>query len=437
MTRVSTPKRARVAAAAALAGLVGALASACDPVAGYPGGVLQDESDLAAPSAADLAADADDAGYVSGRRDGSGDGILDLATVAHDLATGADLAGPAVNDTLCDACEEKQCRDVDGNDWYAYCFLDDTPITDGPGAGKKWSQLCIDTLACARRTGCAAKDPQACYCGDGVSDTTCLGQPAGPCRAEFEAAAETTHVADVIDRLADPSYPVGAAFNLLRYCEVPICGASCIGGGGGRSDGGTTTAPDLATRPADLATRPDLAGAGCADLDQDGRPDCNQTLVTNARFDADVTGWSADYGATAAWQPPPDALGSAGSGSIVVTNTNVAAVNGTSMAGAGQCIAATAGATYRLLTQVRIAAGQGAGAAALATQLFASADCSGAAASAWTSPSTSATGAWTLLSGSVTAPATARSLRVRLVALKQFRDAAFAAQFDNPLVETP
>ncbi|MGZ3443116.1 MAG: hypothetical protein ACXVDD_26525, partial [Polyangia bacterium] len=142
-------------------------------------------------------------------------------------------------------------------------------------------------------------------------------------------------------------------------------------------------------------------------------------------------------GATAAWQPPPDGLGAAGSGAILVANTTVAAGNGTSMAGAAQCIAAKASASYRLFVQARIASGQGAGSAALAAQLFDSADCSGAATGAWTSAPLQSTGAWTVLSGSLTAPATARSMRVRLVALKQFRDAAFAAQFDNPLVETP
>jgi hypothetical protein len=42
-----------------------------------------------------------------------------------------------------------------------------------------------------------------------------------------------------------------------------------------------------------------------------------------------------------------------------------------------------------------------------------------------------------VLSGSLAAAATTRSMRVRLVVLKQFHDAAFAAQFDNPLLETP
>jgi hypothetical protein len=396
------------------------LPGGCTPVADYPGGVLQDETDLAVTAIVDLASD-DDAGYVSPRRDGLGDGLVDLAMAARDLsAGGADLSGPPVDDAVCDACEQQKCRNVDGNDWYAYCFLDDTTITDGPGAGKKWSQLCLETLQCARQTGCAAHDPQACYCGDGVSDTTCLASPMGPCRDQFEAAAETTHVSDVVDRLADPSYPVGAAFNLLRYCEIPLCGASCTSGGA-HGDGGGTTPVDLATTH-DLATPPDLVVV---------------TLLANPGFDSGISGWSAEYGATAAWQPPPDALGSTTSGSILVTNTTVADASGTSMAGAAQCVPATGGASYRVSASARIASGQGAGTAQLAVQLFASSDCSDTALAAAMSSSLQTAGAWTMLSGSVTAPATAHSLRVRLVALKQFRDAPFAAQFDNAMLETP
>jgi hypothetical protein len=411
-----------------------ALVSGCDPP--MPSGVLQDESDLAVSAGDDLAIT--DAGYVSPRRDGDGDALPDLSTPAHDLAGGGpDLAGPPVDDHACDTCEQQQCRNVDGIDWYALCFLDDTVISDGPGSGKKFSQLCLDVLHCARETGCAAKDPQVCYCGDGVSDTICLGMPQGPCRDVFEAAAETTHVSDVIDRLVDPTYPVGAAFNLLRYCEIPICGASCGGSGGAHADGGApadlastphdlASAPqDLAVAPHDLATAPDLA-VSCPDLDNDGKPDCTETLVQNPRFDVDIAGWTAEYGATAAWQAP---------GVILVTNTVVASANGVAMAGASQCIAATGGAGYRLFVQARL--GGDGGAAAIAAQLFPSTDCSGNAASAWTSPTLSTAGAWTTLQGSLTAPATARSMRVRLVALKQFSDPAFAAQFDNPLVVTP
>ena len=374
-------------------------------------------------------------GYVSVRRDGFGAGFPDLADLSQSQSL--DLAGVgAVNETVCDDCEKQQCRNVDDNDWYAYCFLDTDPVTDGPGKGSTFAALCLEVLRCARRTGCAAVDPQACYCGAGVSDTVCLAQPTGPCIAEFEAAAESTHVDDVISRLPDPSFPVGAAFNLLRYCEEPICGASCTGTVV-MTDGGA--AHDLATSASDLAQSPgDLSGAiPCADLDQDGNPDCNQTLLKNARFDRDVSSWAAEYGATASWQPAPDALGGSPSGSIVVTNVNVISAVGTSMAGASQCLHATGGANYHVAAQARIQAGQGIGSAGLAVQFFPSTDCSGSANGAWSSPVISTPIAWTTISGSVVAPNASGSLSVRLVALKQFKAAAFHVQFDNVLLKTP
>ena len=381
-------------------------------------------------------------GYVSARRDGFGEGFPDLADLSQ--AQALDLAGVgAVNETVCNNCEMQQCRNVDGNDWYAYCFLDTDTVNDGPGKGSTFAALCLEVLRCARRTGCAATDPQTCYCGAGVSDTVCLAQPAGPCTTEFEAAAESTHVDEVITRLSDPSYPVGAAFNLLRYCEEPICGASCTGTvvaiDGGAAHDLATTAHDLATAPHDLAQPVgDLSGAiPCADLDGDGKPDCTETLLENSRFDSDVSSWSAEYGASESWQPAPDALGGSPSGSIVVTNGNVVSAVGTSMAGASQCVPATANATYHVAAQARIATGQGIGSAAIAVQFFPTADCSGNANGAWTSPVVSTPIAWTTIAGSVMAPMVSGSLRVRLVALKQFQAAAFHVQFDNVLLKTP
>jgi hypothetical protein len=413
--------------------VLGLLVGGCHP-ANCP-----DAGSIEPPDLAELV-DADDAeedAYVSPRRNGPGPELPDLAIDAS-VVPMPDLAGaPVVDEQKCNDCEKQMCRNVDGNDWYAYCFLNTTQVTDGPGAGSAFSDLCLAVLRCARRTGCAAGDPQACYCGAGVSDVVCLGQPAGPCTSEFEAAAESSHVSDVIDRLSDPSYPVGAAFNLLRYCETPICGATCTPGNlpdGGLSFDLAMSMPDL-SHPPDLTPPPDLA-IPCADLDGDGKPDCVETLVTNARFDSDVASWSAEWGATVSWAAAPDALGSS-SGSLIVDNTNVVAAKGATMAGAEQCVAATAGANYRVSAQAMIAQGQGAGVAGLALQFFPTADCSGAASGAWSSSGLSLTGMWTVISGAAAAPAGTGSLRVRLVVTKPFMDPAFAARFDNVLLVTP
>jgi hypothetical protein len=246
---------------------------------------------------------------------------------------------------------------------------------------------------------------------------------------------------------------------------VPICATSCAlatqPDGGGMPDLGakpdlSSSLPDLATK-ADLAALPDLAATPdlsmslpdlahgavdlgpipCADLDGDGKPDCQETLLANARFDSDISSWTAEYGASASWQGAPDAIGGSASGAIVVSNLNVIATPGTSLAGASQCVPAVAGASYHVAAQVLNASGQGAGSAGLAIQFFPSADCSDSIAGAWSSPVTSTVGVWTVIASTVSAPAAAGSMRVRLVALKPFSAPVFQAHFDNVLLETP
>ena len=90
------------------------------------------------------------------------------------------------------------------------------------------------------------------------------------------------------------------------------------------------------------------------------------------------------------------------------------------MSGAQQCVAVTAG-NYRLIAEAFIAAGQTAGRAAINVQFFDSADCSGAIRAAITSPEISETGAWRRIDSSVTAPAGARSARIKLAVVKSFR----------------
>jgi hypothetical protein len=361
-------------------------------------------------SASDLAlgalddGDAPDDAYVSPRRNGWGPGIPDLAVDAAQ-APQPDLAGaPMVNEAVCNGCEMKNCRNLDGNDWYAYCFLNTAP---------NFADLCLEVLRCARKTGCADVDPEACYCGAGVSDVVCLGSPMGPCINEFEAAAMSSHVSDVIDRLSDPSYPVGAAFNLLRYCEVPVCGAVCTVGANFPDGGG---APDLASSPPDLAHAPDLSQPA--------------TQLRNGRFDSDISFWSAEYGAFATFIGPPDASGSTSSGSMQVGNTTVVPASGVTMSGAEQCVPALAG-TFTLAAKVLIASGQSAGSAGVAVEWFASSDCSGAIASVWSSDEVSATGSWSGVAGSFATPGGAGSMKVRLVVTKSFGDPILKVQFDD------
>ena len=385
-----------------------------DPSTGRPIG--EDPAEIADGAPADA--------YESPRRDGASvDDDAAITDASMPTADAAHMGG--LDEPACNACEEHGCRDVDGLDLYAACFLATGTASDGPGAGMPRSDLCKAVLHCARVTGCALTDPQPCYCGEGVSDILCLaGNAAGPCKGVIEVAAESTSTALIAERLADPAYASGAAFNLLRYCEAPICGAACAGGHVDLPDAGPP--PDAhVTPPPDAHVTPP--------------PDAHvdETLLRNPRFDHDLASWTAEFGASASWDGAHDALASPSSGSIVVANDTVVATPGTGMAGAAQCVPAVAGATYAVATSVLITPGQGDGAAGVSVHFFASPDCSGAVTGAWATDLTGSAATWTVVTGSLAVPAGVGSMRVRLVAVKTFAAPVFRAHFDNLLLERP
>jgi hypothetical protein len=82
--------------------------------------------------------------------------------------------------------------------------------------------LCLALVSCIRTTGCAVDadgDAQPCYCGT-VSDDDCFGGLAnGACRTQAEAAAMTMNPITLGTRAADPNFPIGRAFNLMK-CDV-------------------------------------------------------------------------------------------------------------------------------------------------------------------------------------------------------------------------
>jgi hypothetical protein len=173
----------------------------------------------------------------------------------------------------------------------------------------------------------------------------------------------------------------------------------------------------------------------CADLDRDGVPDCQQSLAQNSTFQADTTAWLADENVTMTWSAL-DANGHADSGSLKIENAQAASVPGLTIGGASQCLAAT-NSTYYLFAQAAIAsAEQIGGAAAVNLSFFASADCSGAMLDERASNTAGMTDAWQLLQLQADAPLGARSVSVRLLALKEFDAAPFDVMFDNVLVKT-
>lgn len=109
----------------------------------------------------------------------------------------------------------------------------------GPARGAPRSALCDRLRSCVHESACDRVSRNTngvegaflenCYCG---SAADCFGdadQANGSCRAEIEAALETTEPASILQRFddTDPRFPVFAALRALRECEALSCSAEC------------------------------------------------------------------------------------------------------------------------------------------------------------------------------------------------------------------
>src|SRR5262249_28416665 len=78
------------------------------------------------------------AAHQSGRRDAMPGATEPDAPAAPDAAVDG---GGAIDEAACNACEAASCRNVDGLDLYAACFLATDNAMSGPGAGMPKSTL--------------------------------------------------------------------------------------------------------------------------------------------------------------------------------------------------------------------------------------------------------------------------------------------------------
>jgi hypothetical protein len=167
-------------------------------------------------------------GSVDGAADGSDasllcrNGTADPGEVCDDPFTvndcGADCS--RITSAACVACENAtpcatmtDCGTVRG---YAQ---DGTPR----------SQLCNDALDCIRDSACAAGSapPIDCYCGD-VGFAQCdSGQGNGSCREVLERALESTHPAEIRNRIFETTYAGGFAARRI-ICDKTHCSAQCF-----------------------------------------------------------------------------------------------------------------------------------------------------------------------------------------------------------------
>jgi hypothetical protein len=385
------------------------------------GGCTDDRGDRWAPLPTALPPSVERIDAGGGAGDGSGGGAgADVRDALPVPATDAPAPGPSVDGAgagapagtgagpACDSCESTGCGAAAG-DYVTRCLLAPGRSGSGPRAGAARATLCAELVACMRRTACGASAGLDCYCGGGVSLTSCqAGMGTGACKGAVESGAESTDPAVVMARLHDRTFATGNAFNLLERCDRPVCAAAC----GLRAGAPACPGPDL---------------------DGNGMLDCRETMTANADFARDGAGWDAEVGATLAWDAR-DAEAHAGSGSLAVTNTASSNVASSSMAGGRRCLPVAGGTVYRLLAQVMMPAGQPSATAGLAAAFHASADCSGPLLAAVPLPLASKLDVWSLLTADAQAPAVARSLQVRLVVVKPFTQPAVRALFDNVLV---
>jgi cysteine-rich repeat protein len=161
----------------------------------------------------------------------------------------------------------------------------------GVGEGKALSTLCDELRACAHRTGCdnGGTTLENCYCGP-TDSATCFGGGAlGICRAEIEAALETTEPQAIMARMAtaggsvepaDPDYPIFARLRALMLCESTAgcdneeatrCSVPLACGDGLRQERAAEVAEQVTLRfgppnPAEIECENGLTatGAGCS-----------------------------------------------------------------------------------------------------------------------------------------------------------------------------
>lgn len=223
------------------------------------------------------------------------------------------------------------------------------------------------------------------------------------------------------------------------------------GGTGGRTGGNGSQPGDAGVGAQGGGGATIDAGVGVSDANMDGgdggdagkqpcvylggviMPGC-ETLVLNPGFQTNAMGWEPEApDATAIWHAG-DAQASPTSGSLAVTNQTNLASDGFGMSGARQCLPITAGSTYDFAASLFTGGGQGMGGGAMSVFFHDGPDCTGTLSKGAVSPTESTVDAWKSVDLQALAPATAKSMLVRLVAVKPFRQPSLIVRFDNVLV---
>ena len=215
-------------------------------------------------------------------------------------------------------------------------------------------------------------------------------------------------------------------------------GSAGLNGGSDGSNGGSdgSNGGSDGSNGGTAGSHGNVISGPCGDIDGNQIDDCSETLLQNSRFDLNLDHWSAEAQVTSAWDAQ-NATSLTTSGSAKLVNTvPVASAIGLTMAGAEQCLQISGGAGYQVAARVLIPAGQGEGQAGVNLWVFGGDDCKSNFLVAITPAMTQTVGAWTTAQGVATLPAGAKSMIVRLVALKPFTQTQLQVSFDDVLVRT-
>jgi len=199
-------------------------------------------------------------------------------------------------------------------------------------------------------------------------------------------------------------------------------------GGSGATDGNGTGGEDGGAS-GERASGEGLVD-GCADLDTDGVPDCDVTLVENATFASGVEHWTVLGDARLTWETE-NALGDLPSGSAKLSAKQI-------RASAYQCAPLDG---YKLVIAYASALVD-AGAdsedppeAELEVTFFQGDDCSGASDGYFETPPSAATDAWVTIQAGNLSKDTTRSVSVALVGVSADATAEFDVYFDNVMLK--
>lgn len=162
-----------------------------------------------------------------------------MMTMAPDTGVDTGPTGPVCEFSAeCCECQYDQCNPFaaagETIPFMDNCYADTTPFG---ASGRPFNELCGAVSACIAREGCQTDDGDVaqCFCGlvtDPRTDiTACFSDPAyvavGPCKAEFEAAADSTNPVAVGDSLGAIQTPSGAATAIL-FCSSFVCNPTCF-----------------------------------------------------------------------------------------------------------------------------------------------------------------------------------------------------------------